>query len=621
MEQVPEAPVVGKKENRQPLYPERPSEGIEAKIQKLADFEAGRAEKIPLTEGERKEIQDREEILGATLEKIFDITPKETTVYAEYLLTPEGKKDFEDTLGVSLGEIGTLEDAERALYQVTPRLVELESKGRSDLAGRSSKYSAQRVFAEFQGARKSDGQMDTSSIEAPRPVTLYLTPEEMVKKLSALEKFKGCLKQYEGIMDDPKRSEQSKQVLRGVLRLYQVRVNEMLVDIRRDALGLVRKRAVVSDVGLMGKEHELLNRTTGTDNTDRTLARYDKFLFGATTEYDESGERRQVGQELSAFASQFEDDYVASMLQKEAGIRERGLDGKKVAEKTIGEADVIRLAEETLQAYGLLSDEPATEYVKERPGPARDNKWQFVVREEYGTMAVNGKQKVIKCGKDAQSVSELVSITLAHEIEGHVLQNENKSKIPLRMFRRMGSGRSVIFSECGAMNNQDVVSQEAFGYASPPHPHYIRAMERKLQGGNYQECVGAFYESAMKGPSLMKSLGKMNEEGWEKQSQKHLKTAIDRTKRLFAPNTDLSFGGGELTKSKDTVYLEQVKLYQELKKHGLEKYVFVGGANLDALLFLMESGFLNPEDIMQPKQHSLEIWKRLQGEYTASEDM
>ncbi len=516
---------------------------------------------------------------------------------------------------MSLGELETAEDAERALYQMAPQVAGLESTVRSDLAGRSSKYSAQRVFAEFQGTRKSDGQMDASSIEAPRPVTLYLTPEEMVKKLSALEKFKGCLKQYEIVLDSEDRSEGATRVLRGVLRLYQVRVNEMLVGIRRDVLGLAHKREVVSDAGLTGKEHELLNRAVGTDNTDRALSRYDKFLFGATTEYDESGERRQVGQELSAFAHQFEDDYVASMLKKEAGIQEKGLDGKRIAEKTFGEADITRLAEETLQAYGLLSDEPATEYVKERPGPASDNKWQFVMREEYGTMAVNGKQKVVTCGKDAQSVVGLVSITLAHEIEGHVLQNENKSKVPLRMFRRMGSGRSVIFSECGAMNNQDVVSQEAFGYASPPHPHYIRAMEKKFQGGNYQECVGAFYESAMKGPSLMKSLGKMNEEEWEKQSRKHLETAINRTKRLFGPNTDLSRGDGQLSKSKDTVYLEQVKLYQELKKHGLEKYVFIGGANLDALLFLMESGFLNPEDIMQPKQHSLEIWKRLQGEY------
>lgn len=70
MEQI-STPDSERKNEKQPLYPERPSEGIEAKIQKLADFEAGRAEKIPLTPEERLEIQKLEEVLGTTLEKIF----------------------------------------------------------------------------------------------------------------------------------------------------------------------------------------------------------------------------------------------------------------------------------------------------------------------------------------------------------------------------------------------------------------------------------------------------------------------------------------------------------------------------------------------------------------------
>ncbi len=614
MEQEPGYPSIEKK-LIQPLYPERPSVGIEAKIQKLADFEAGRAEKITLTPEERKEIQDREEVLGATLEKIFFITPKETTVYVEYLITPQGKQDFEKILGVSLGEIGTIAEAERALYQAAPALAGLESKVRSDLSGRSLKYSEQRQFEQFQRVCVSADRTDT--IEVPRPMSLLLTPEETLGKLKALQKLREQIKKYDLGADGVVAGERAAQVLRGILGLYRARINEMIVGLKKDALGLVKKRVSLGEEGLSADEQELLDQTLDTGDVARMLTRYDKFVFGATTEYDDTGMRRQIGRELSEFASQFEDEYVASIVAKEAGIREKGLNQERLEEKTFGEEEIIQYAEETLRAYGLLSAEPASQYVKERPGPAGDNKWQFVVREEYENASVNGKQKVVKCGKDLQSITGLISITLGHEIEGHALQNENKSKIPLRMFRHMGSGRSDIFSECGAMNNQDVVSQEAFGYASPPHPHYVRAMERKLQGGNYQECVMAFYDSAMKGPTLLKSLGKMTEAQWNKQSDRHLKTAINRTKRLFAPNMDLTLGDEGLTKSKDTVYLEQVKLYQELKKHGLEKYVFVGGANLDALVFLMESGFLNPEDIMQPKQHALEIWERLRKNYVA----
>lgn len=222
-------------------------------------------------------------------------------------------------------------------------------------------------------------------------------------------------------------------------------------------------------------------------------------------------------------------------------------------------------------------------------------------------MAVDSKRKVIKCGIKKQSPAGLISVTLAHEIEGHVLQYENKTKIPLRLFKKLGGERSSIFAECGAMNNQGLVSQEAFGFAFPPHPHYIRAMVEKLRGGNYLDCIKAFHESTLRGPRLQKTLGQISEEVFKKEVKKSLKLAINRTKRLFREGSDFSSNQPFLTNSKDTVYLEQVKLFQELKQRGLEKYVFVGGANLNTLLFLMKSGFLDPKDIQTeiPLPHNL----------------
>ncbi|MBP9728436.1 MAG: hypothetical protein KBD27_03595 [Candidatus Moranbacteria bacterium] len=615
MEQI-STPESERKNEKQPLYPERPSEGIEAKIQKLADFEAGRAEKIPLTPEERLEIQKLEEVLGTTLEKIFGITPKEAILYQEYFLTPEGKKDFETVAGVSLEDAGTLEEVERALYQATEKIAQMNPKERGGLIGRSRDYGEAFLFEELTQGKDAEGRISTENIIDPKRVILQLTPSENLKKLQALQSIREYLKKYEKLeVSSPGRDENFKKVLQGTLRLYQSRVNEMLVGVKSDALTLVRKREVVSEEGLSEEEKILLSRVVGTGDAEGALMRYDKFLFGASSQYDADGERRQVGQELAAFADRFEDEYNASVALRQEQIREKGFDPEKLFTKDRGIEEVIKFAEETLEAYGLLSAEPASQYEKDRPGPASDNKWQFVVRDEFKTMAVDGKQKIIKCGTDAQSMANLISVTLAHEIEGHVLQHDNRSKIPLRLFKRIGSGRSSIFAECGAMSNQDVISREAFGYASPPHPHYIRAMQRKLEGGNYRDCLQAFYESSMKGPRLEKSLGRISSEVFEAQSEKNLKLAINRTKRLFGGSTDFSSESGVLSKSKDTVYLEQVKLFEELKKHGLEKYVFVGGANLDALIFLMESGFLEPQDIAEPKQHSLEIWERMKSGY------
>ena len=165
------------------------------------------------------------------------------------------------------------------------------------------------------------------------------------------------------------------------------------------------------------------------------------------------------------------------------------------------------------------------------------------------------------------------------------------------------------------MNNQDIVSKEAFGFNSPPHPHYIRAMQKKIDGGNYLDCVNAFYESTMNIPRQEKLAGTLSDEDFKKEMRKNLSLSINRAQRLFRDGSSLSSREGFLSKSKDTVYLEQVRLFRELKKHGLEKYVFIGGANLNALTFLLRSGFLNPEDIKTPKYYCLKIWERMKDQF------
>ncbi len=54
-------------QNKRPLYPERPSEGIEDEIARLAQFESGEAKKLELTEEERTEILTLEKKLARSL--------------------------------------------------------------------------------------------------------------------------------------------------------------------------------------------------------------------------------------------------------------------------------------------------------------------------------------------------------------------------------------------------------------------------------------------------------------------------------------------------------------------------------------------------------------------------
>ena len=45
---------------------------------------------------------------------------------------------------------------------------------------------------------------------------------------------------------------------------------------------------------------------------------------------------------------------------------------------------------------------------------------------------------------------------------------------------------------------QSIISEKAFGYKSLPGTHYVKAMLTKLGGGNYIDCVKAYYGSKKK---------------------------------------------------------------------------------------------------------------------------
>ena len=277
----------------------------------LGDFEAGRREKIPLTPEERTEIQSLEETLGVTLEKIFDITPKEATFFAEYFLNEEGKREFETLVGTPLGNAEeTVQAVEKALYEAAPLLGKLDAKKRGSLTGHARDYSEQLLLRQLSSTRDAAGHIATVDIAPPKPVQLLLTPAENLAQITALQAFKNQLKQYTEMLavSATGKSAEFQQTLLGILKLYQSRVNAMLAEGKLDVFALQRKADALGRDALTEDERVLLVQVTGIQNAEMNLSRYDKFLFGATTEYDASGQRNQVGAALKNFADQFEEE-------------------------------------------------------------------------------------------------------------------------------------------------------------------------------------------------------------------------------------------------------------------------------------------------------------------------
>ena len=217
------------------------------------------------------------------------------------------------------------------------------------------------------------------------------------------------------------------------------------------------------------------------------------------------------------------------------------------------------------------------------------------------------------------SLAETIAITIGHEIEGHALQHNNKKRIPLQLFKKVGGNRSVIFAEGGAMNNENKITEQAFGYSSLTDADYIRAMQKRMEGGSYPECVKAFYDCTIEPYKLQYEKGLISEPDYKNMCESTLKRAVNRTKRIFRGSTAGSEESSFITNSKNTVYLEQVQLFRALEAHGLEKYLYLTGANLDDLLFLMKAGLFDPNKIDEPKFHALKIWDRVKDQYQLEE--
>lgn len=610
LEQTPPAP----KQEVHPLYPERASENIDTVLDAIQKLDSGEKEITPLSEQERGKILRFEESLGSSLEKTFDITPQSAVIHIEYLLTDVGREAFKKTFGVPI-EGQDAASVRMFLLENRSIIASAKTKECSSFFGEGRSYSDDILLRSLLETMEANGSVNIRSARNPESVSIALNPEKNLEKIRRLHEFKSQLKKFrKDLSENQAFNENEKRVIQGVLDLYQRRTNEMLVDQFGSAAIIKQEASVIGEESLSKEEKSVLEFSNGLESPEKNSSRLDKFIHGAGSEYDASGWREQVSASLDRSAREIGDAYLTSVLERATSIKSKGLDEKKILEKNISWEEFKEMGDQTLAAYGILSDISSEEYDPSRRGPAQDNKWQFVCRDEYKSFSVDGKRKALKTTRKPVSIGTAIPL-LAHEIEGHALQHENKSKVPLRLFRKVGGGRWQVFAECGAMQNQDIVSKEAFGFETIPHPHYIKAMRARLDGGDYLQCVQAFYESALQELRLKKRLGRVDEDEFKKEAAEKLSLAINRTRRLFSNTTFLQSPSEFLTNSRDTVYLEQVELYRKLKERKLEKYAYIGSANLKTIEFLLESGFLDPKIIQQPKFHALKIWESMQEKY------
>ncbi|MFA5994037.1 MAG: hypothetical protein WC823_03700 [Parcubacteria group bacterium] len=612
-----EAPVTPSVEEKTHRYPERASFGIGEKVAKLKKLESGELGKLELSETERKELLHFENTLGEKIENIFLTKTKSTFFYLEYLTTADGKKEFLDTVGVAV-EGETLTEIEAFLFAHRNDLKNVAAKKRTALSGKSRTFSDGRMLEKIESNLDADGNLGSlEQIQFSKKINLVLDPGISLEKVKGYRDLKKEIKeQEEQLLVESGNLAEAK---RKILKLYRERINISLASLFGDAVVIDQMKEAIGDEALSAEEQELLNLFPGLSSADKNYSRLDLLQHGGSRQ-ENAAWATQITPEISSYANGLEKKYVENMLQEEAKMKEIGLDQKKVMlDKSISADEYREMVNELLDHYNLRSDLAEDIYDSDRIGPAPDNKWQFIARAETKSMSVNGGQKVIKSGDQAKSAYDAVAVLLAHEIEGHVLQAENRAGLQLRIMEKVGLGRSGIISEGGAMYNQDLISRRAFNTQSLPHVHYVRAMLKKIEGGNFLDCVKEFYQSAIKAEKIKKDLGFMDEAGYENKVKSHLKLALDRVGRLFNRGSSFDAGDGRLADSSNTAYLEQKILLDELEKSDAIKYAFVGGVGLDALVALAELGLIELDKIKEPEYYSLHIWEKIKDRYALDE--
>lgn len=598
------------------MYPERASNGVETKVEALKNILSGETPVWEVTAVERAEILSIESDLALKLEPIYLIKTPGVNFDTAYLLTSDGQVDFFEVTGMTIpdGVVDTKE-IENFLYNNADRLATVDSRALLELSGRTKKFRKDVIFKALDSTMEESGEIDIRVLPISSELTIQLNPDLDYSKDEQLRELKVEIKDKREKLRGSEVSDGYRQFLDGVYELYQRKINELLA-LRAGVVQNIKNKAEhTGEDSLPAVEQRLLQEEAFLNNRSvRDLSRYDKFLHGAD-ELNDLGWRGQVPSDLLAYAEQKERENIAILKNKESEVHDRGLDSKKIFDKTIPIEAVEKICIDTLAHYDLLSAEPASAYMPDRSGPAADNKWQVIVSDAYPNPSVNSTQKVLKCPNLPQSLDRLLTVFVAHEIEGHVLQYNNRGEIPLSFFDKIGSDRSSIFVEAGAMDNQDTVAREAFGYTSSSVPQYIKAMVTKLEGGSYADCVDAYYRSTIKGYQELLIEGQIDQKMFAKECRKRLRVAISSASRLFSGSLSSSDTSGHLINSKDTVYLEQTLLVDALNKAGFSDILNLAGVNFSTLEFLLKAQLIDLNAIKKPDFYALKLWDQMKDDY------
>lgn len=621
---------------RKSLYRERISDDLDEKIKILKDFETSEEGKNKLSEkkriefNEKKELSDEERAELLKFEKSFDeeldkidkISAPVVNFHLDYFFSEKGRKDFEKIFQTE-ASFETEEDLKKKIFEKRNTLITQKARDISAVASESRDFSNEKIQEQLVERISESGEFDVEGLKMSERVKILKKPEKSLEKIKTLRKFKEKLKKEFVAIHSGERTDNLTEAKRELVKFYLKDVNRLIAERFLNGVVVAKMKDSIGEDGLSKEEKKIMELCGEIGKREKSIDRMDKFIYGASKEYHD-GNHVQVSDEIRQFIEELEEEVVENGIAKENLIRKKGLDPEKITKKDIAPDQVQKFGIKVLdEAYCLKSNESHDyeNYFESKKDPAKDGKWRFVIKPKRKSAYVNAKGKAVESVDEKISVERLISSILAHEVEGHVLQFENKSRIPVELFRKPRRVAMASFVELAGMESQDVVSQEAFGFKTLPKAHYAKAMMRKLEGGNYLDCVKACFESDVQSLVEKKRRGMIGEEEFQVKARARAKIAQKIVMRLF--REEVSFGKQDefLSRSKALAYAEQLMLRKRLETGEIDakKIAYFGALSLEEIIFLKKYGLVNENEMLEPKFYALEIWDKIKGQYKLEE--
>lgn len=596
-----------------PLYPERPELGIDIYLNILnrpPEIVLSPEDKVAVLSIEKALTQSQnvnaeviqyngeeislrhsedETILG--IERIWEMSVRETDFFMDYFDTEEGMRDLAKTLGWEPDQTVSVFLAKAQFVNDTGK--QISAKIINEIAGRSRDFAQKRMADEFE--EREFNSVD--DVHNPRKMIVVRNPEVLVAKLEGLGQLKHYLHNFKLHFKDT--SDDFSQAANAVINMHLKRLNQLLAEIYPDVASFLYQAHVSKSDDYKGLVEDIKdcigkNKFRMYDKKDpgaRVFERLDKFINGV-------GEKNSDGMYTAISPEVIE--------EVDKSKKEKHIHNKPVIDATDEDLKNITIDAPTFQDWfkrrleheRILSNESEDTYDKDRQGTPKDGKWQAVIDPNRGSLAVNDKQRVIlipaNFKRTLASINPAGAVPVFDHENTHVDQNENRRKLGLAITDNVRMDRSDIYSEAGAVARETHSQEEIFGHERGPNPHYLRAMQAKLAGGSLKDCMQAFFDS------LCASDPKIDK-------RKAAEQAIDRTMRLFRNGGKYDDDSVHLTNSQPLLYLEQAILAEKLKKKGFEKLLFVNGVNLEVLADLHKVGLINLDSIIVPKDLPSEV--------------